>query len=151
MKPPFYRACRKHKEELQDRTVGTGHEVLWCPASSPTRPKGHRCRSWLVLDGNGETLAVAFLNEAPTLVSSELSAIDFPVPEPPDRFCKRGHFEWYLETDGRYRCRICKRERVLKSYRAEAAAKREKLKLKKKRKWKIIAPFLNKKEKTNGR
>lgn len=101
MRPPFYRACRKHKEELQDRTVGTGHEVLWCLRGGPSE-KGHRCRSWLVLDGDGETLAIAHLNEAPQLVSRELARIDFPIASPPEKFCQRGHYEWYLETDGRY-------------------------------------------------
>lgn len=140
MKPPFYRACRKHREEIVDRTVGTGHEVLWCTAGTPERPRGHRIRSWLVLDGAGETLAVAFLNEAPKLVSSDLAVIDFPIPDPPEKFCKRGHFEWYLETDGRYRCRICKRDRVLRKYYDDR--KKDKAKPKRvQRRFRVIAPF----------
>jgi hypothetical protein len=112
MQPPFYRACRKHKEELEDRTkMNTGPEILWCH-----RGGGHRCRSWLVLDGLGETIAVGHLNTSPQIVSAELARIDFPVPDPPDKFCQRGHYEWYLETDGRYRCRICRRDRMLRKY-----------------------------------
>jgi hypothetical protein len=141
MRPPFYRACQKHKEELQDRTESTiGHEVLWCPRGG-FDGKGHRCRSWLVLDGDGETLAVAYLNEAPKLVSSDLAKIDFPIPSPPEKLCKRKHFEWYLETDGRYRCRICKRDRILRQYHRDRPLP------KKKRKLRTYSSFLRLKKK----
>jgi hypothetical protein len=118
MRPPFYRACRKHREELEDRTEGTGHEILWCERGK------HRCRSWRVMDGNGDTLAIGFLNEAPHLISSDLAKLEFPPPPPPEKFCGRGHFEWNLETDGRYRCRICKRDRALKLHYTKNATKR---------------------------
>jgi hypothetical protein len=105
---PYYRACRKHKEELKDITPGfRGHETLWCEVGK------HKCRSWLVMDGNGETLAIGFMNEAPQLTSVDLIGATFDVPEPPERFCHRGHFEWVLEPDNKYRCRICRRDRSL--------------------------------------
>ena len=102
-----------HKEELEDRSTNVGPEILWCK-QGPSH--GHRCRSWLVLDGDGETLAVGYLNVAPKIVSAELAKIDFPIPPPPEDFCKRGHYEWYLRSDGRYSCRICKRDLILKRY-----------------------------------
>jgi hypothetical protein len=122
MRPPFYRACRKHKEELEDRSTNSGPEILWCHRGSS---QGHRCRSWLVLDGDGETLAVAYLNVAPKIVSAELAKIDFPIPSPPDDFCKRGHYEWYLRSDGRYSCRICKRDLILKRYHSRPKVERK--------------------------
>lgn len=143
MRAPFYRACRKHKEELEERTVGTGPEVLWCVIGK------HRCRSWLVLDGDGETLAVAHMNEAPHIVSAELAKIDFPIPSLPEKFCRKGHFEWFLGADGRYRCRICKRDTMLKRYHnrpritpeppPKPAKKARKVRVK--RVFKIVAPF----------
>jgi hypothetical protein len=130
MRPPFYRACRKHKEEIIDRTLGiSGPEILWCGIGN------HRCRSWLVLDGDGETLAVAHMNEAPHIVSAELAKIDFPIPDPPEKFCNKGHYEWLLGGDGRYRCRICKRDAMLKRYHDKVKTER------KARHFKIIAPF----------
>jgi hypothetical protein len=96
-----------------------------------------------VLDGEGETLAVAYLNEAPKLVSSELAKIDFPIAPPPEKFCKRGHFEWYLETDGRYRCRICKRDRILRKYYKDKPNPKPFKKVKpKKRRLRTLASFI---------
>jgi hypothetical protein len=109
MRGPYYRACRRHKEALEDRTPGfRGHEILWCNVGK------HRCRSWLVMDGDGETLAIGFMNEAPQITSLDLMGASFDVAPLPERFCHRGHFEWVLENDNKYRCRICRRDRSLR-------------------------------------
>lgn len=119
MNAPFYRACRRHGEELQERTVHTGHgpEILWCARG---HGGGHRCRSWDVRDNGGEIVAVGFLNEAPQIESPELAALDFTAIFP-EKLCQRGHMEWILDADGHYRCGACKRDRTLKALAKKAA------------------------------
>ena len=115
---PFYRACRKHGEELENRTEhpGYGPEVLWCKSG---HGGGHRCRSWDVRDNSGEVLAVGFINEPPEIVSAELTGLEFQIPVPEKR-CKKGHYEWSLEADGNYRCAHCKRDRNLRALAKKA-------------------------------
>ena len=121
MKAPFIRACRKHKVEIEDHTApGDRKETLMCP-------EGHRIRSWLVMDSLGEVVAMAFVNEAPRIISEELARVEIPkiTIRPPERFCHKGHFEWSLEGN-EYRCRVCRREQAFRrNERLKEALKNE--------------------------
>jgi hypothetical protein len=92
-------------------SVTGGHESLWCA-------KGHGVKEWFVLDADGKQMALAKLNSSPQILDAEMMhqlSID-PMyrtirPTQPTHPCKRGHYDWYMNPDERYRCRQCKRER----------------------------------------
>jgi len=120
MRGPFTRNCAEIvNAETQacclapvSSSVGeSGHENMWCE-------KGHSVKEWYVLDADGEQMALAKLNSSPQILDLEMMvrlSID-PMfrsirPPQPTHPCKRGHYDWYMNPDERYRCRQCKRER----------------------------------------
>lgn len=110
MNPPFYRACRTHGVELVSRSVhpGYGPEILWCEKG---HGGGHRCRSWDVIDAEGEVLAVGFMNEKPLIESEQLDGFSFE-PRKPSQRCHLEHDDWYLDKDQIYHCLECERKRL---------------------------------------
>lgn len=120
MKGPFTRNCAEIIDEesqvscleLVDSSISeNGHESMWCKA-------GHHIKEWYVVDAEGNRIALAKLHSSPQILDVEMMirlSID-PMfrsmrPPKPDRLCKRGHNDWYMNPDERYRCRQCKRER----------------------------------------
>jgi len=129
MKGPFTRNCSEIVDELAQLSClapvsssisEIGHESMWCEM-------GHRIKEWYVLDSEGAKIALAKLHSSPQILDPEMMkrlSID-PMfrsirPPQPDKLCKRGHNEWYMDTDERYRCRQCKRERYERVRRAKA-------------------------------
>ncbi len=123
MNPPFYRACRMHGGELEDRTenAGYGPEVLWCKSG---HGGGHRCRSWEVRDNVGEVLAVAYTSKKPMIMSIDLLGFQFGKPK---RRCQNGHYEWKENKEGIYICVPCE-EKTRAEKQARKAAEVERLK-----------------------
>jgi transposase-like protein len=81
------------------------------------------------MDAGEVRLAVGHKDTAPTILDEEMlkklsiNREFLVVPPPPDTFCKRGHNNWYLNPDERYRCKTCKqdyyqrnKEKILKRY-----------------------------------
>jgi hypothetical protein len=98
-----------------------GYEALYCA-------KGHRVRIWYVLDAEGRKMALAKLNSGPEILDAMMLAklSEDPkyknIPYAINKTCQRGHDDWYLAADNRYRCRICKRDREREREEAEVVA-----------------------------
>ena len=100
----FYRACPRHRDELEQDPALEGRERLWCP-------QGHYVDAWLVVSDDGSKIGKAWANRVEMLVGE-------PEPKPiraqgqPGHPCKHGHFDWsYQKSSLRWRCRTCNRAR----------------------------------------
>ena len=110
MRAPFTRRCKTHtQKEVTSSISETGHESIWCG-------EGHRVKEWYVMDADDVVLAIGYRDEAPKILDAEMLEklnVDtkfLVVPPAPEDTCKRGHNDWYLNPDERYRCRSCKKE-----------------------------------------
>lgn len=54
----YFRVCSEHRADLKEAGPNTvaGREKLFCPA-------GHECRSWLVIDEDGNVIGTGKINE----------------------------------------------------------------------------------------
>lgn len=112
MRGPFARRCFDHPEMSVDSSISdTGHESVWCRS-------GHRAKSWYVVDRNEKKIAIGHLHSAPLIIDADMLGslhIDKRfgiVPPPPTRSCKKGHSDaWKLQSDGCYKCEVCRREK----------------------------------------
>ncbi len=125
---PFTRNCSVSLDEAGTACLApvnssiseSGHETMWCN-------RGHQIREWYVLDAQDKRIALAKLNTSPQILDLEMAmslSIDplyrsiRPRAPKPDRPCKRGHNDWFMNPDERYRCRQCKRERYERARKA---------------------------------
>lgn len=60
----FFRACRRHRDEITSATALQGGEILECP-------QGHTVHSWDVINEKGEVVATAFEHERFILLPGE--------------------------------------------------------------------------------
>ena len=132
MRGPFERCCAEVTDtngtECLSITTSSisdkGHESLWCG-------NGHKVKEWYVIDADGKKIALANMHKSPQILDEDMMeklSID-PMfrqmaPPKPDRMCIRGHNDWYMNPDERYRCRQCKRDSYLKN-RLKLKAKRD--------------------------
>lgn len=134
MRPPFYRHCVKHEGAEVSNSIGPDkRETLWCA-------EGHQVSRWSVVDSSGKRLAIGHLHKSPQIIDPEMlqnldenPLFSIKVWELPERLCQRGHSDWYISVDDRYRCKQCKRDRD----EASRARSRERYHSKAKRSGKI--------------
>lgn len=152
MRGPFERRCavqiKKDGATCLAPTTSSisegGHESLWCS-------EGHVVKEWYVVDADGKQIALAKLHSAPTILDEEMLhklSIN-PLfrkinPPPPDRLCVRGHKDWYMNPDQKYRCRQCKREEYIRN-RSKLKAAREAKRLQKVNDFQIASNSFHKK------
>ncbi len=134
MTGPFTRNCAELVDEktqavclapVESSISESGHESMWCQ-------EGHQIKEWYVLDAEGTQIALAKLNSSPQILDAEMMiklSMD-PLfsrtirPPKPTHLCKRGHNDWYMNPDERYRCRQCKRERYERVRKAKGHKER---------------------------
>jgi hypothetical protein len=126
MRGPFERRCYAHIDhEVTSSISHDGHETVWCAT-------GHKAKQWYVLDADDAKIAIGYLHKTPQILDDELlrkitvNTIFQVMPPQPDHACRRGHTDWYLNPDDRYRCRACKRESYQKNRELIAAKYKEK-------------------------